>query len=140
MKRMGTPAPSVPVAASIPRNDPAPAAPTRSEGPVAQRTLAGATLIGPVADRRLLAHATPIYPEWAKREGVEGIVRLTFFVRPSGTVKENIVVQKTSGYQEFDQNAIEALKTWRFEPLRNAIGEQWGEITFRYRLSDPGRN
>lgn len=129
--------PAVPVPAVVPRAEPKRAAERQSEEPVAERTLAGATLVGPVADRKLLSFARPVYPEWAKREGVEATVRLWFVVLESGTVKENIVVQKTSGYRDFDGNAIDALRTWRFEPLRrDVVGEQWGEITFRYRLSD----
>ncbi len=133
--------PATPVAAVVPKTEPPPAmAPSKREGVVAERTLAGAVLTGPVANRKLISHPTPKYPEWAKKEGVEATVRLMFTVLPNGVVKENIVVQKTSGYQDFDVNATEALRGWRFEALRdNAVGEQWGEITFRYRLSDPGR-
>ncbi|HEY2956495.1 MAG TPA: energy transducer TonB [Candidatus Eisenbacteria bacterium] len=112
-----------------------------SEGPAqggestARRTLAGATLMGPIADRAILAHATPVYPDWAKREAVEGSVTLYFVVRADGSVKENILVQKTAGFEDFDQNAIAALRAWRFEPLRDGrTGEQWGNITFNFRL------
>jgi TonB family protein len=137
MKRSGTrPAAVVPTAVAEP--DVRPATPHRGgEGAAASRTLAGATLLGPVADRKLLSFVQPRYPEWAKKEGVEAIVRLYFVVLEDGSLKENIVVQKTSGYQDFDANAVDALKKWRFEPLpRGSAGEQWGEITFRYRLSD----
>ena len=121
------------------------AAPTRASAPApaeggsatARRTLAGASIIGPVADRAVLHHETPVYPEWAKRDAVEGSVTLSFVVRADGTVKENVLVQKTAGFQEFDENARVALLAWRFEPLREGrTGEQWGTITFRYRLQD----
>lgn len=99
------------------------------------RHLAGASLAGPVIDRALLAQAKPAYPEWAKSEAIEGSVSLYFFVRPNGRIKENIVVEKTSGFEEFDLNAIRALREWKFEPLgRGATGEQWGRITFHFRL------
>jgi len=102
----------------------------------ARRVLAGATLMGPVADRRVLRHVTPTYPEWAKREGVEGSVSLYFVVRPDGGIKENVLVQKTAGFEEFDDNARAALSEWRFEPLAEGrVGEQWGTITFHYRLN-----
>ena len=101
----------------------------------ARRTLAGATLMGLIADRAIIAHATPVYPEWAKRDAVEGSVTLYFVVRADGTVKENILVQKTAGFEEFDENARAALAAWRFEPLRDGrTGEQWGNITFHFRL------
>ena len=103
----------------------------------AQRELAGALLTGPVADRPLISFQRPVYPEWAKDEAVEGSVTIYFVVLPNGNVKENIMVQKTSGFSDFDNNAISALRSWRFEPLKGgATGEQWGTITFHYRLSD----
>ena len=110
-------------------------APARGGESTARRTLAGATLMGPIADRAILTHVTPVYPDWAKREAVEGSVTLYFVVRADGTVKENILVQKTAGFQEFDDNARAALAAWRFEPLRDgSVGEQWGNITFHFRL------
>ena len=85
------------------------------ENSTAQRIMDGARLVGPVADRPLISYNKPIYPEWAK----------------------NILIQKTSGFSDFDNSAINALKTWEFEPLKGgATGEQWGSITFNFRLSD----
>lgn len=101
----------------------------------ARRTLAGAQLAGPIADRAVLSSVTPAYPDWAKRDGVEAQVTLYFIVRADGSVKENILVQKTAGFGDFDDNARSALATWRFEPLSGGrTGEQWGTITFHFRL------
>lgn len=103
----------------------------------ARRVIAGASLIGPVADRAVLAHVLPVYPEWAKHDGVEGVVTLYFVVRADGSVRENVLVQRTAGFEDFDENARLALRAWRFEPLRGGrTGEQWGTITFQYRLRD----
>lgn len=111
--------------------------PAKATDSTARRTLAGASLTGPVADRPLLSYRKPLYPEWAKREGVEGSATIYFVVLPDGRVKQNVVVQKTSGFEDFDRNAIEALLAWRFEELRGSgAGEQWGTITFHYRLND----
>ena len=102
-----------------------------------KRTLAGAQLAGPIADRAVLEHVTPEYPEWAKRDGVEAAVTLYFVVRPDGSVKENILVQKTAGFGDFDDSARAALAAWRFAPLGGGrSGEQWGTITFHFRLKD----
>jgi TonB family protein len=80
-----------------------------------------------------------VYPEWAKEEAVEASVTLYFVVRPDGGVKENILVQKTAGFEDFDESARAALRAWRFEPLRaGRVGEQWGTITFHFRLRDVG--
>lgn len=111
-----------------------PAAP-QGGGMNARRTMAGASLAGPIADRTILHYVTPVYPDWAKRDGVEGAVTLHFVVRADGSVKENVLVQKTAGFGELDDNARTALREWRFEPLRSGrTGEQWGSITFHFRL------
>lgn len=103
----------------------------------ARRMIDGMSLVGPVADRMLISYGKPGYPDWAKREGIEGAVDLYFIVLPNGKVKENILVQRTSGFKDFDRNAIDALIAWKFEPLSGGrTGEQWGAITFDYRLSD----
>jgi TonB family protein len=99
-----------------------------------REVLAGISLAGPVADRALLNWRLPTYPEWAKRNAVEGAVRLRFVVRPDGGVKEGIMVEKTSGHEDFDGNATLALLDWRFESLHGATGEQWGSVTLEYRL------
>jgi len=100
-----------------------------------RRTLADMQLAGPVADRPLVSYAVPRYPDWAKRDAVEGSVNIYFVVMPDGKVKGNVMVQKTSGFEDFDRNATDALLAWRFEPLGGGTGEQWGTITFHYRLS-----
>ena len=103
----------------------------------ARRTLAGSQMAGPVADRSILSYEKPSYPDWAKREGVEGSVMIYFVVLPDGSVKESVMVQKTSGFTDFDENAMKAILAWRFEPLKNGqTGEQWGTIMFHYRLGD----
>ena len=95
--------------------------------------------MGPVADRPVLSYVRPVYPEWAKRDAVEGSVTLYFIVRPDGSIKENILVQKTAGFEDFDENARTALRAWRFQPLTGGrTGEQWGTITFRFRLTEAG--
>ena len=105
----------------------------------ARRTLSGASLAGPIADRPVLSYRTPVYPEWAKRDLVGGTVTLYFIVRADGTVKENILVQQTAGFEDFDENARTALRAWKFAPLAaGRTGEQWGTITFRFKLQEAG--
>ena len=115
------------------------AAPSKPGDATAQRTIAGASLAGPIADRPVLFYTLPTYPDWAKKEAVEGSVTLYFVVRPDGTVKENILIQKTAGFGDFDDNARNALRAWRFEALKGGrTGEQWGTITFHFRLRSAG--
>ena len=99
--------------------------------------LGGATLSGLVADRQVLAHTMPTYPAWATTEAVEATVTLYFLVLASGQVKGNVQIQKTGGAADFDRNAVAAIRQWRFEALSGqTTREQWGTITFRYRLNN----
>ena len=112
---------------------------TAAAGGTARRMLAGAALMGPVSDRAILSQVKPVYPEWAKREAVEASVTLYFVVRSDGSVRENVLVQKTAGFEDFDESARTALRAWRFQALPSgSTGEQWGTITFRFRLRDAG--
>jgi len=141
LSRGGTPgAPASLAPASIQAGKSEAAAPSKGGGDAtAQRTIAGASLAGPIADRPVLFYTLPTYPDWAKKEAVEGSVTLYFVVRPDGTVKENILVQKTAGFGDFDDNARNALRAWRFEALKGGrTGEQWGTITFHFRLRSAG--
>jgi TonB family protein len=125
------------VATGIPKE--ASAEPAIGGAASARRQLAGATLMGPIADRRIVQSITPVYPDWAKRDAVEGAVTLYFIVRSDGSIKENVLVQKTAGFEDFDENARAALRAWRFEPLGGGrTGEQWGTITFHFRLRENG--
>jgi TonB family protein len=114
-------------------------APARGSESTARRTVAGASITGPIADRPIVSYSVPTYPEWAKHDAVEGAVTLYFVVKADGGVKENILVQKTAGFEDFDENARLALRAWRFKALPpGQTGEQWGTITFRFRLNSAG--
>ena len=64
-------------------------------------------------------------------------MELGFSVLADGRVKPDIRVERGSGHADFDRNAVEALRDWRFEPLpAGRSGEQWGVITFHFRLRD----
>ncbi len=105
----------------------------------AERSKPAAATSGESTARRTLNQVTPIYPEWAKHEAVEGSVTLYFVVHADGTVAENVLVQKTAGFEDFDESARSALRAWRFEALHGGrTGEQWGTITFHFRLRGSG--
>jgi len=130
---------AVPTLASapVPKATSASAEPANTGAVSAKRTLSGASLAGPIADRPVLSYRKPVYPDWAKKEAVGGSVTLYFIVRPDGSVKENILVQQTAGFEDFDESARTALKAWRFAPLAaGRSGEQWGTITFHFRLQE----
>jgi TonB family protein len=58
----------------------------------------------------------PVYPESARKRGVEGWVELAFTVTPAGTV-EDVEVRNASPANVFDDSAIRAIRGWRFEPV-----------------------
>jgi TonB family protein len=111
--------------------------PATTSAPNNAGQLARANLVGPVADRAVVRYRVPDYPEWAKRDAVEGSVTLYFLVLSDGRVKENVLVERTSGFSDFDERAVAALHEWKFVALPStpATNEQWGRITFNYRLS-----
>lgn len=93
-------------------------------------------LSGPLSNRRIIHQVIPPYPEWAKKKGIIARVSLYFFVLHTGQVKNNIVIQRTSGYPKLDKTAMEALIKWKFAPLpKSQYGkEQWGVITFKFKI------
>ncbi len=98
-----------------------------------------ASLEGPVSDRALLSYRLPGYPGWAKSEGIEVSASIYFEVRPDGRVDDNILIEETSGYQDFDRSAVEAVLSWRFQPVEgNLSANQWGRITFEFRIEESG--
>ena len=124
------------VATGLPGNASGGPRPAQETEAHARKQLAGATLMGPIADRPIVSVTKPTYPDWAKREAIEGSVTLYFLVSPDGGVREGVVVQKTSGFQDFDENARRAILAWRFEALGPGhTGDQWGTITFHFRLT-----
>jgi TonB family protein len=65
--------------------------------------------------QRILHRVEPVYPEKAKRQQLEGTVRLRVAVDGSGNVED---VKVLSGSALFTQAAAEAVRQWRFEPMQ----------------------
>jgi protein TonB len=78
---------------------------------------------------------TPRYPESARRQGVEGITTLRFVVLANGHVGQ-IAVTRSAGHVDLDRAAVEAVRTWRFEPARR--GKEavaiWVTLPVRFEL------
>ena len=51
---------------------------------------------GALANRRILNAVLPVYPDWARDQGLIASVSLKFFVLHTGVVKANITVQRSS--------------------------------------------
>ena len=64
------------------------------------------------ASRKVIAKTAPGYPELARRMHLAGKVKLEVVVTAGGSVKAAHLV---GGNPVFENNAIEAVKQWRFE-------------------------
>ncbi len=58
----------------------------------------------------------PVYPEAARKRGVEGWVEMAFTVTPEGRV-EDVEVRNSSPAEIFDDAATRAIRQWRFKPV-----------------------
>jgi TonB family protein len=58
----------------------------------------------------------PVYPESARKKGIEGWVELAFTVMPNGQV-EDVEVRNASPADVFEDAAVRAIRGWRFEPV-----------------------
>ena len=92
---------------------------------------------GPIGDRKITHRRLPDYPAWAEEKGITAMVKVYFTVRPDGTVRHNLRIVTSSGYEELDDLAKEALLAWRFSPTAGDSSESaaWGVITFRFTLA-----
>jgi len=64
----------------------------------------------------------PVYPRSLERKKIEGRVGVSVVISTSGKVT-SARVSKSSGYADFDKNAITAAKKWRFKPAKNGLGQ-----------------
>ena len=60
----------------------------------------------------------PLYPRMAREQGWQGKVLVRAHISAEGTVK-SASVQESSGFPVLDDSAVQAVKTWSFEPAKN---------------------
>jgi len=87
---------------------------------------------------RVLSHSEARYTDDAREKGIEGKVVLRFTIDHDG-IPQSIQV-KQSLYPSLDQAAIEAVRTWRFEPaMKNGqVVSTWVESEINFHLyQDP---
>lgn len=87
-----------------------------------------------------LNEVLPVYPDSARRRGIEGYVKLAFTITASGKV-ENVRVVESSPANVFDREARRAAVRWRFTP-RNEGGQSVAREavkTLQFRLEKRGR-
>ncbi|HUO57817.1 MAG TPA: TonB family protein [bacterium] len=94
---------------------------------------------GELAARTIKRQVNPIYPEWAKKQGIEATVHFRLTVLPNGLLRESdLQIDQTSGYRELDRVVYDALIQWEFEPLPPEVPQtdQSGIITFSFSLKN----
>ena len=79
----------------------------------------------------------PVYPESARRAGIQGTTLLRIHIEVDGHVSA-VSVQRSAGHQSLDEAAAEAVRRWRFEPALNSSGpvSMWAVVPVEFRISD----
>jgi protein TonB len=67
-----------------------------------------------VSQGLLLSKVNPIYPDDARRKGIQGVVVLKATIGQDGSIGD---LQVVSGAQELVPAAVEAVRQWRYKPL-----------------------
>ena len=77
----------------------------------------------------------PVYPEIARRAGVEGVVWVKILVDKEGRAKKAVIAK--SDAEIFNDPALEAAKQWVFTPamMNNGPVAVWAVIPFRFKLN-----
>lgn len=111
-------------------------APTRAEAPPTPAPVVSAPSKTEVSTASYSAsNQKPAYPNMSKRLSEQGTVVLRVLVKADGTAGE-VEVKSSSSYPRLDQAAIDAVKTWRFNPAKidgKAIDE-WYQVPIPFKL------
>ncbi len=97
------------------------------------------TIEGELAARAIKHQVDPVYPDWAKKQGIEAVVKFRLTVLPNGLLREDdLQLDQTSGYRELDRAVYDALVQWQFQPLDPSVPQvdQSGVITFSFSLKN----
>lgn len=81
-----------------------------------------------------LAFSTPLrYPEEARWERRTGKTQLAFRLRPDGSPTA-VELLASSGHEDLDAAAIEALRGWRFKVSHEVDPSIWFKYAIRFEL------
>ncbi len=85
-------------------------------------------------DPVVIKKVMPVYPDLARRSGLEGTVLAKVWVNTEGHVKQAIIIQCSS--KIFEQPVLDAVKQWTFTPayMNNQPISQWVKIPINFRL------
>lgn len=126
------------VASSQPSHSGAKTISAASYAAVNNNSMAGTSFPGiSLAVPRYRENTHPVYPLVARLRGYEGVVLLSAEVSVDGRVG-GLKIKRSSGYAVLDRSALEAVKTWKFEPGRK-MGKptgMWVDVPVKFLLKD----
>ena len=86
----------------------------------------------------VLKRIKPKYPQFARDKGIEASVILRIRISKNG-IPDEVAIEKSGGYSQFDEEAIKAIYKYRFSPAINGLGEAvayYGNISIDFILRD----
>lgn len=92
--------------------------------------LTGAAAAADAPEREAIERVAPEYPRGAERRGIEGSVRVTYSVAPTGEVVNAEIAEATPA-GVFDRAALSAIESWRFAPAAAQTDGHSYELQFR---------
>jgi protein TonB len=86
---------------------------------------------------KLIDMKPPVYPPRCLRMGIEGRVKVRVLVGENGRPQE-VTLGQSSGESALDEAAMDAVRTWRFEPARrNGVPVRaWAIVPVEFKLID----
>lgn len=77
----------------------------------------------------------PVYPELARKAGLEGTVWVKLWVDKEGKVRDVVILKSAS--EIFNQPSIDAAKQWKFTPALMKTGpvSVWISLSFNFKLN-----
>ena len=103
--------------------------------PAARREPAPAAVTPPAFEADYLENPPPAYPRLSRRLREEGEVELRVRVSPAGEALA-VELARSSGSGRLDQAALQAVRSWRFEPARRGAQavEAWVRVPILFKL------
>jgi protein TonB len=79
----------------------------------------------------------PVYPELARKAGMEGRVIVKVWIDRKGKVKDVVILKGAT--EVLNEAAIKAAKQWEFTPamMKHGPVDVWSTLTFNFKLSTP---
>jgi TonB family protein len=82
----------------------------------------------PIFNAAYLDNPSPIYPQSAKRKGIQGKVLVNAEVKTDGTANK-VEILRSSGSEDLDKAALDAVKEWQFIPARRGGNSVQASVT-----------